>query len=317
MSRITLATSTSQTKTAWIYAGQGAQRPEMGLDIYREYPQIRPLFESEVCGRSLVELCFEASVETLSDTRYSQPCMAVFAAAVTSLLMEYDKFPNIVAGLSLGEYSALHAAGVFDAQTLIDLLTYRGAIMSEAYGLPSRMTAVFGLDDQSVTDAVARAGKESGGIVACANFNCPGQVVISGNEKAVLRAEELLRELGARRCVTLATSGPFHTPLMQPAASLLANRLENLAFSSQQIPVIFNVTAATATDNEVKPLLVRQLYSPVHFAQSLLTLRESGVERIIEIGPGRTLAGLAKRTIPQIPVTSIDSVDDLKEVIAS
>lgn len=317
MSRISLTNPGHNTKTAWIFAGQGAQRPGMGLDIYAEYPQIRSLFENKVCGLRMYEFCFEAPAEVLSDTRYTQPCMAAFAAAVIAILKEHGKQPDMVAGLSLGEYSALHAADVFDAQTLIELLIFRGAIMADAYNLPSRMTAVFGLDDDTVTAAVLQASEKSGETVTCANFNCPGQVVISGSEKAVMLAETLLREQGARRCVTLATSGPFHTPLMQPAANLLANKMGELTLSPQQVPVVFNVNAETATDSEIKSLLVRQLYSPVRFAQSLKALSDAGVERIIEIGPGRSLAGLAKRTIPQIPVTSIDTVDDLKEVIAS
>ena len=317
MSEMNVTGTDARAKTAWLFAGQGSQRPGMGADFYDSFPEVRPIFDSEVCGLDLRELCFNAPVETLSDTRYTQPCMAAFAAAVTTLLKAGGQAPDVVAGLSLGEYSALHAADVFDSQTLIALLAFRGAIMSDAYKPPSRMTAVFGLDDEVVASAVRQASDETGELVACANFNCPGQVVISGNEKAVRHAEELLRSLGARRCIPLATSGPFHTPLMEPAASLLAEKLGQLFFSPQQRPVIFNVTASTAPDSEIKSLLTRQLMAPVRFSQSLRALRDAGIQSIIEIGPGRVLAGLVKRTIPEVSVRSIDTVDDLKEVLGS
>jgi [acyl-carrier-protein] S-malonyltransferase len=308
-------TDVAKGKTAWIFAGQGSQRPGMGRDIYDAFPEIRPLFASGACGFDLRELCFEAPASTLGDTRYTQAAMAVFSAAVIALLKAHGRTPDLVAGLSLGEYSALHAAGVFDADTLLNLLAYRGAIMAEAYTQPARMTAVFGLDDQAILTAIEQARIETGAVVACANFNCPGQVVISGAEKAVLRAEELLTVLGARRCIPLTTSGPFHTPLMEPAAELLRDRLSSLAFSAQQLPVAFNVTGSIAPDNEVKELLVRQISSPVLFARCLLTLRERGVDSIIEIGPGRVLAGFVKRTVPEVSVRSIDTVEDLKEVL--
>lgn len=304
-------------KTAWIFAGQGSQRQGMGHDIYGGFPEIRPIFESKACGFDLRKLCFEAPSDTLSNTRYTQACMAAFAAAVVTLLKNNGKTPDMVAGLSLGEYSALHAAGVFDFDTLLTVLAFRGTIMADAYTLPARMTAIFGLDDEVVIDAVDQARSETEEVVTCANFNCPGQVVISGSEKAVLHAEELLKALGARRCIPLTTSGPFHTPLMEPAATLLAEKLDQLPFSTQQLPVVFNVTAATASDSQVKTLLTRQLSAPVRFAQSLRTLRDVGVDSIIEIGPGRVLAGLAKRTIPEVTVKSIDNVEDLREVLNS
>ena len=302
-------------KTAWLFAGQGSQVPGMGHDIYQQYPSIQPIFASQAAGFDLAALCFEADAATLANTRYTQACMAAFAAAVIQLLGEHGQRCDIAMGLSLGEYCALYAAGVLDTDSLLALLGYRGQIMAEASSGKSRMTAVFGLSDSEVERATAQAAAQSGQVVSCSNYNCPGQVVIGGEEPAVLLAEELLRDCGARRLIVLNTSGPFHTALMSGPAALLNTRLQGLEFKPQRLPVVFNATASTADDSEVKALLVRQIAAPVLFAQSLMTLRQLGVTRIIEIGPGHVLAGLVKKTTPEISVFSIENVQTLQEVL--
>ncbi|MDR0888805.1 MAG: ACP S-malonyltransferase [Coriobacteriales bacterium] len=307
------------TKTAWIYAGQGSQKTGMGKDFYNEYPEVRPIFESEAAGFDLKKACFEENgASMLADTRYTQAAMAAFAAAVTLLLKNAGLSPAYTAGLSLGEYSALHAADVFGADALLDLLAARGTYMADAseQAGPSRMSAVLGLDDASVIAIVEKAQQEANaagdGIVAAANFNSPGQVVIGGNEAAVARAEAMLKEAGAKRCIPLKTSGPFHTPLMQPAAPMLSAKLQVTPFSPQHTPVVFNITGRTAKDERVKQLLTRQISNATHFADSLRFMADNGVDDFIEIGPGHALAGFVKKTLPGIPVRSIQTIDDLK-----
>ncbi|MDR2108331.1 MAG: ACP S-malonyltransferase [Coriobacteriales bacterium] len=333
-------------KTAWLFAGQGSQLPGMGRDIYEQFPQTRAIFASDAAGFDLRKLCFDSPAELLGNTRYTQACMAAFAAAVVLILRERELSCDIAAGLSLGEYSALHAAGVWDAETLIALLGYRGAIMAEASKAaggktaaktpeaadalktakdtqvapaaepkPVWMLAVFGLAEKAVEETVCEVSQQSGLTLGCTSYNCPGQVVIGGQPQAVVLAQTLLMERGARRCVPLATSGPFHTSLMDGAAVRLAKRLAQTPFKPQRIPVIFNVTGQTANDAEIPGLLARQIASAVRFSQSLQNLTVAGVTRAIEIGPGRVLAGLVRKTAADIEVVSIQTASDLKEVI--
>ncbi|GHT80544.1 malonyl CoA-acyl carrier protein transacylase [Actinomycetota bacterium] len=291
-------------KTAWLFAGQGSQKPGMGRDFYDAYPQIRHLFDSKIDGLDLHTLCFDSDSATLSDTRNTQPCMAAFAAAVVALLTEAGLQPQAVAGLSLGEYSALHAAGVLPSDTLLELLAFRGRIMSNAAaGIKSRMTAVLGLGTSEVEAAVATIAADeqtaaSAGVVVCSNYNCPGQIVIGGTQDEVLRTEALLKEQGARRLLPLNTSGPFHTPLMSSAASELQVRLSATTLGAQSVPVVFNATAATAPDSAIRDLLVRQIKSPVLFEQSIRTLQSLGITQTIEIGPGHALSGFVRKAAP-------------------
>jgi len=303
-------------KIAWAFAGQGSQTPGMGRDIYEAFPQTRAIFDSHAAGFNIAELCFDAPAEKLGDTRYTQAAMAAFAASVVRVLREAGKDCEAALGLSLGEYCALHAAGVFDVEDLLMLLGYRGKIMADASGIPSSMVAVFGMPDVDVEAVVLETAIQTGKILSCTNYNCPGQVVIGGEEVAVDVAAQVLKERGAKRCIPLKTSGPFHTSLMHEASELLAKRLATMTLGSQRLPVIFNVTAAPAADADILELLTRQIYSPVRFAQSVLALQESGITDVVEIGPGRVLAGLIKKTAPEISVVSIETAEDLKEVLA-
>ena len=299
--------------TAWIYAGQGSQRVGMGCDFYGTYPQVQAIFDSAAAGFDLREMCFDAPLEILSQTRYTQPCMAAFAAAVTLLLREQGFAPDITAGLSLGEYAALHAAGVMDADALIGLLAFRGLAMERsALDVESRMSAVLGLQEQLVRQAVEEASET--GIVAVTNINCPGQIVIGGGETAVKTAEQRCLELGARRCMPLNTSGPFHTPLMEKASLALREHLATTELLPQTLPVIFNATGDTATDAEVRGLLCEQVKTTVLFEKTIQKMVTLGVDKIVEIGPGSVLAGFVRKTAPEIKVVSVDKVSDLDKV---
>ncbi|MDR2615268.1 MAG: ACP S-malonyltransferase [Oscillospiraceae bacterium] len=300
-------------KTAWLYAGQGSQRPGMGRDFYDAFPETREIFESRAAGLDLRALCFDSDEATLARTRYTQPCMAAFAAAVTLLLRGAGLSPDYAAGLSLGEYSALHASGVFGYETLLALLAFRGLAMERsAAGVPSRMTAVLGLE----ADDVARAVREASavGVVSITNLNCPGQTVIGGEEGAVMTAESICLSLGAKRCMELRTSGPFHTPLMENASVELQGRLDGTPFSPQLAPVIFNATGEPAPDSDIRRLLCLGVRSPVLFEKTVRTLAALGVESVIEIGPGRALTGFVRRTAPGIRVFTIESVRDFENL---
>lgn len=303
---------------AFLYAGQGSQRPGMGRDFYDTFPAARPFFDSAAAGFDLKELCFEASAEALSKTSATQPCMGAFAAAVTKLLESEGIVPFCTAGLSLGEYGALHAAGVFSAEALLALLSFRGRAMEDAAeGTASRMSAVLGLENAAVERAVASVPKEAG-VVACCNYNCPGQLVIGGEERAVLLAEAECARLGAKRVVPLATSGPFHTPLMAPAAQRLERRLAGEKMGDMRLPVVFNATGEALREGEtVRGLLVEQVKSPVLFEKSVRTMAAMGVTAAVEIGPGRTLAGFVKKTAPEIKVWSVEDVPSFESAVTA
>jgi [acyl-carrier-protein] S-malonyltransferase len=312
-------------KTAWLFAGQGSQYVGMGKDFYDSYPQVRPFFDDyQVDETSLAELCFAGPEERLNDTRFTQVAMAAFATAVTSLLRESCPAPAYVAGLSLGEYNALAAAGVFEPKILYHLLDFRGKMMAEASSPSQSMVAVLGLDDGQVEATVDEArlyANEHGlGVVACANFNCPGQVVVSGDGPAVDHAAELLKAAGAKRVMSLKTSGAFHTPLMQSAQVPLSGMLLSLPFKPQRVPVVFNVTGLPAADDKVKGLLTRQIISPVRFAASLQTMAKLGVTRFVEIGPGKALTGFVKKTLKELEgleTFTIQTVEDLEALKAA
>ncbi|MDR1117439.1 MAG: ACP S-malonyltransferase [Oscillospiraceae bacterium] len=300
-------------KLAFLYAGQGSQKEYMGKDFYESYPEIRPRFDSPRAGFDIKEICFSPGEERLSNTMYTQACMAAFAAAVTDLLAASGIVPDYAAGLSLGEYSALYCSGVFDADTLIELLAYRGKVMAETTAdVPCAMYAVLGLSEELVTRAADEAARATGKVAACANFNCPGQIVIGGETSAVETAAALCKEYGSRRIMPLNVSGPFHTPLMEEASGLLWERFKTVKFSEMKIPVVFNCTADLSDDADIPDLLRRQVKSPVLFEKSVRRLEALGVDTVVEIGPGKVISGFVKKTAPEITVYSIEDIDSFK-----
>lgn len=300
-------------KTAFLYAGQGSQKPGMGKDIYDAYPEIRNIFDLKPMGLDLKQLCFDADIETLTMTRHTQPCMGAFGAAVTQLLKAAGIVPDYAAGLSLGEYGALHAAGVFSAEDYVSLLAFRGNAMEEASrGIDSAMYAVLSLGEDEINAVLA----ESGGDVWCCNFNCPGQIVIGGEKTAVENAEKLCREKGARRCMPLKVGGPFHTPYMESAAHLLYDKLHTIHQGEMGIPVVFNATGGFLGQGEtIADMLKRQIVAPVRFEQSLRLLLDRGVTTFVEIGPGKTLAGFLRKTDGAAMVYSIEDAESLENTI--
>ena len=308
--------------TVFLYAGQGSQRPGMGLDLYEQYPAYRALAESADPGFDHLKLMHEGPEELLSRTEYTQLCMGVFQAGVTRLLMEEGIRPAAACGLSLGEYGALLAAGVFTDTEYLELLRFRGEAMAKAAeGLHCLMSAVLGADYETVRDACTEAqARTEEGRVAVANCNCPGQYVICGDEEAVAAAETLLREKGARRFVRLKVSGPFHTWYMAPAGDALRMRFQSMAMRAPRIPVAMNVTGRFhAPEDDIAEFLVKQVQSTVLLEQDLRTLLEAGYTDFTEIGPGSTMAGFLKKTAKAagktVTVRSIDTAEDLRRAV--
>ena len=306
-------------KTVFLYAGQGSQHVGMGKDFYETYESYRSFVDGISSELPLKELMHEGPLEELSKTEHTQACMAVFAAGVTLLLTEHGIKPDAACGLSLGEYGALFSAGVFDVKSYVDLVTYRGRVMMEAArGLNSSMSAVLGLDGETI-DSCCKA-YEGNDFVAATNFNCPGQTVICGDEPAVSAVEEQLKEKGAKRCVRLNVSGPFHTKYMKPAGDALNQYFADMEFHKPMIPVVTNVTGSWIGEtDDIKQLLVSQVQNSVHLEEDLRTLIEAGYDNFIEIGPGNAMAGFLKKTAKAmgaaIQVKSIDTVEDFRKVI--
>ena len=304
-------------KLAFVYAGQGSQHVGMGKDFYQEFPLFAQVFDHAPVDFDLKKLCFEGPEEQLSQTRYTQPCMAAFAVGVTDLLYQEGIRPQLAAGLSLGEYSALYAAGVFSRGTVISTVALRGRAMEEAAaGLDCGMTAVLGLDREKLQQACDGAAEL--GVVQICNYNCPGQLVIGGEKAAVDKAGELAKELGAKRCMPLKVSGPFHTRLMKPAGDALASHFKTIDFRPMALPVYFNCLGGPmdAGDN-IPALLERQVQSSVYWEDTIRRMEAEGVDTVVEIGPGKALSGFFKKTAPGIRTCHIDTAADFHSVVSA
>ena len=304
-------------KLAFVYAGQGSQHVGMGKDFYQEFTLFAQVFDHAPVDFDLKKLCFEGPEEQLSQTRYTQPCMAAFAVGVTDLLYQEGIRPQLAAGLSLGEYSALYAAGVFSRGTVISTVALRGRAMEEAAaGLDCSMTAVLGLDREKLQQACNGAAEL--GVVQICNYNCPGQLVIGGEKAAVDKAGELAKELGAKRCMPLKVSGPFHTRMMKPAGDALASHFKTIDFRPMALPVYFNCLGGPmdAGDN-IPALLERQVQSSVYWEDTIRRMEAEGVDTVVEIGPGKALSGFFKKTAPGIRTCHIDTAADFHSVVSA
>ena len=304
-------------KLAFVYAGQGSQHVGMGKDFYEEFPLFAQVFDHAPVDFDLKELCFTGPEEELAQTRFTQPCMAAFAVGVTDLLYQEGIRPQLAAGLSLGEYSALYAAGVLSRGAVISTVALRGRAMEEAAaGLDCGMTAVLGLDREKLQQACNGAAEL--GVVQICNYNCPGQLVIGGEKAAVDKAGELAKELGAKRCMPLKVSGPFHTRLMKPAGDVLASHFKTIDFQPMALPVYFNCLGGPmdAGDN-IPALLERQVQSSVYWEDTIRRMEAEGVDTVVEIGPGKALSGFFKKTAPGIRTCHIDTAADFHSVVSA
>lgn len=297
-------------KTAFIFPGQGAQYCGMGKDFYEVFRTAREVYElaEEAGGIDVARLCFEEA-DRLNITEYTQIAMLTTEVAILKVMEEKGFRADCAAGLSLGEYGALAAADVMELSQLFRLIRCRGIYMQEAYPVGGAMTAVLGLD----AETVARICAETEGIVSIANDNCPGQIVITGEAKAVEAAAAKLTEAGAKRCVPLKVSGPFHSSLLTGAGEKLAARLEEVTVRSPRIPYLCNVEAAYVRDSApVKRLLAMQVSGTVRWRETMERMLADGVDTFLEIGPGRTLAGFLKRMSRDVQVINVGTVQELE-----
>ena len=279
---------------AYIFPGQGAQFIGMGLDLYENSELAQDLFEkaNDILGFSITDIMFEGEAEDLKQTKVTQPAIFLHSVILAKTLGENFK-PEMVAGHSLGEFSALVANGSLNFDDGLKLVSQRAQAMQQACELtPGTMAAVLGLDD----DVVEKVCAMTEGTVVAANYNCPGQLVISGEIDAINLACESLKEEGARRALVLPVGGAFHSPLMEPAREQLANAIENTTFNAPSCPIYQNVSASAVTDeSEIKTNLISQLTAPVKWTQSVQQMIADGATSFTEVGPGRVLQGLVKK----------------------
>lgn len=299
-------------KTAYIFPGQGSQYVGMGKDLCEQFSVAKKYFDEadSILGFSLSKICFEGPEEELKQTKNTQPAIFLHSIALWNLLKPADA--SMVAGHSLGEYSALVAADSISFADAIKLVRLRGELMQKAgEENPGTMAAIIGLDPKIVGEVTCKAYEV--GIVQSANFNSPGQIVISGSVAGVRKAMEIAKERGAKLVKELVVSGAFHSPLMQSAKEKLKEALDKIQIRDAKIPVYANVTAKPAQKaDEIRTLLFEQVTSPVRWEESVMNMSTDGAAKFVEIGPGKVLQGLVKRTVATAEISGIDKAADVK-----
>ena len=300
------------SKLAFIYPGQGAQKTGMGADFYENSEIARNIYDQaeQILGIDLKNICFKEN-DKIDLTEYTQPAMVTTCLAMTRVLMERGVKPEITAGLSLGEYAAIAVAGAMTDMEAISLVRKRGILMQNAVPAgEGAMCAVLGLTSEKVLEVLEQVED-----VTIANYNCPGQIVITGKTETVACAANILKEAGARRTVMLKVSGPFHSPMMVTAGNTLQKEIEKISFQNLQIPYVANVTAEKVTEEMlIEELLCKGVSSSVRWQQSVETMIADGVDTFVEIGPGKTLAGFMKKINREVKVYNVSSWEDIEKV---
>lgn len=299
-------------KVALVFPGQGAQYVGMGRDFYEQIAVCKKIYDmaSEVTGLDIPKICFTEN-EQIHITEYTQIAMLTTEAAILAALREKGMQSQVHAGLSLGEYGALLASGVLSLEDAFRVVRERGILMQEAVPQGGAMSAVLGMDGEKIAEIC----EEITGIVSVANYNCPGQVVITGEKEAVDEAVEHLKAVGAKRCIPLQVSGPFHSPMLKEAGEKLGNVLEEITIRDISIPYLTNVTADYVTEKEkIKELLKKQVYSPVRWQQSVERMIADGTDTFIEVGPGKTLTGFLRKINRNVKGIKIENIEDLKNI---
>lgn len=303
------------SRVAFLYPGQGAQKTGMGKDFYENSPLARDIYDkaSETLGLDMKALCFEEN-DKLDLTEYTQAALVATCLAMTGVVKEAGIEPDITAGLSLGEYAAISAAGSMEELDAIRLVRKRGILMQNTVPAgEGAMCAVMAMEADRIEQVIADIKG-----VGIANYNCPGQIVITGETKAVEEAADALKEAGAKRTVMLNVSGPFHSPMLIPAGKELEKELEKITLTPLLVPYVTNVTAEEVRDiSETKALLAKQVSSPVRWMQSMEYMTARGVDTFVEIGPGRTLAGFMKKINRDVKVYNIGAWEDVEKTVSA
>jgi len=306
-------------KIACIFPGQGAQYPGMGKELAQNYKEAMNIFDlaSERLGIDMKKLCFEGDEEELKKTENTQPSILTVSIALLEVLKLKGIEPQIAAGLSLGEYSALVASKAISFTDAVALVKKRGKYMQEAVPAgEGTMAAIMGIERESVMECLKMASGY--GVVEAANFNCPGQVVIAGHTRAVEKACSILKERGARKAIMLPVSAPFHSSLLKPAGEKLAAELENVNISDNELPVVSNVNAQVIMNKyEIKRCLIEQVSSSVLWEDSIRRMIDLGADMFIEVGPGRTLSAFVKKIDKNLYVHNVENIETLENTIVS
>lgn len=305
-------------KVAFVFPGQGSQVVGMGKELYEKYDIAKELFHKadQALGYSIMDMCFNGPEEELRKTYNTQPAILTISVICYELLKQQGVTPDIVAGHSLGEYSALVAAGALEFSDAVLLVHKRGQFMQQAVPIgEGSMAAILGLDRNSIVEICEKTQAEFGAVQAV-NFNCPGQVVIAGKVQAVEKAVEMLKAAGAKRAVMLPVSAPFHSTLMKPAAAQLAVELENIAVHDAVIPVVANVDGKiVTTGSTIKKLLVEQAASPVKWEDCVAEMTNYGADLFVEVGPGKVLSGFTKKIAKEVQSLNVEDHASLEKTL--
>lgn len=306
-------------KTSLVFSGQGSQYVGMLSDLYSKFEVAKNLVDraDEVLGYKLSDICFNGPIEILKETRYTQPAIFLHSAVIYNLLKDKIEFDS-VAGHSVGEYAALHAAGVISFEDALKLVSKRGNLMFTAgIDLPGTMFAVINLaDDKLVEVCKILTENGNGNVVVPANFNSPGQVVVSGSAEYLRNSVQAFKDAGAKLVKELVVSGAFHSPLMEPAKIELEKAINETQFNDAKVPVYSNVFAKPLTkSDEIKDALIKQLTSPVLWTQSIIQMKADGNQKFVEMGPGNVLQGLVKRIVDEVEIDGIDKAESLEKYL--